>query len=417
MTVQKIALITQWFPPEPVRQPLWIAQAIRDSGKTVHVVSAAPNYPTGEVYPGYKASKVAQDRVEGIPVTRCPIYPSHDRSTVRRAMNYLSFAASASWFGRREISGADAAVVYSSPATTALPATLAQALKGKPYLLIIQDLWPDTVLSTGFLRPGWKRSLVETTLAAYDRVTCQKATRVLAISPGMRAMLIERGVPSEKIAVMYNWVDEDVFFPRAPTGELRRLVGADVSDIVLLYAGNHGPAQDLDSWLEALARVQDLTRLHTVFMGDGVHKERLVDRAHSLGLQRVYFLDPVPTETYCCLAADADAQIISLGADPLFQVTVPGKLQACLALGSCVVASVSGDAAEIIHRAQAGYLAAPGNVFEIEQRLRELYHADPSALLGKKLRASHFYREELSRAKGSEVLAKAIEDMLGTQAG
>lgn len=413
----RIAYVTQWFPPEPAGASLWIAQAIQSSGRDVHVVTSTPNYPEGVVYPGYSTRRVTNEVIEGLKATRCPAYPSHDRSALKRAANYLSFAASASWHGREALRTADAAVVYSSPATSALPALLARALGRTPYVLIIQDLWPDTVLETGFLGSGAARTLAKFTLGVMDRVTCERASQILVISCGMREALISRGVPPEKVTVMHNWVDEKVIYPRDKTGRLRQLVGASESDLVLLYAGNHGPAQDLGTWLEALRRVRDLSSLHVVFMGNGIERDDLASRAQRDGLDRVHFLEAVGLEEYVVMAADADAQIVSLADQPLFRITIPGKVQACLALGSCVIASLAGDAAELVHEADAGYVAEPGNIDEIEQAIRLAYAAGPTALRVMGESARDFYLARLSRERGSAILASEIESAVAAGSG
>ena len=151
MKKTKAVLVTQWFPPEPDGAPLWIAEALRDQGIDVGVVTGVPHYPTGVPATGYKGTDWKRDTARGFRILRVPEYPSHDTSAIRRIATFGSFAISSAALASRTIGRADVTLVYSSPATSALPAMVARARYGTPYVLLIQDLWPDSIFATGFL--------------------------------------------------------------------------------------------------------------------------------------------------------------------------------------------------------------------------------------------------------------------------
>jgi glycosyltransferase involved in cell wall biosynthesis len=411
----KVAYITQWFSPEPVGPAVWIAQALEQNGFEVSVITAVPNYPQGVVYPGYSVFRSRREVIHDIDVVRSPVYPSHDKSAMRRALNYMTFAVSSSWVGRKELKNADVVLVYASPQTAAIPALILRRWRGKPYVLIVQDLWPDSVLQTGFLNSSFARKIAQRLLGALDRVVSRNANQIIVIAPGMKQALVARGVPQEEITVMFNWADESVLFPRIQTGLLRRQLGISDDDLLFVYAGNHGSAQGLEDWINAIQAVEDLTDLHFVFIGDGAEKTKLEQMANSLRLKRIYFLDHMTPEEFARRVADCDAQIISLTDAPLFQITIPGKVQSSLALGSAMIASIAGDAAGIIDESGAGILASPCDQLEIENAIRQGYAEGQVALRKRGELGREYYLGRMRSAIGSTQLANVLRSAAATR--
>lgn len=200
----RILILGQFFTPEPDFKGLPFAQALRDRGHEVEVLTGFPNYPGGRVYPGYRVRPWQREVMDGITVNRVALYPSHDRSTVRRAANYLSFALSAATLGPLLVRKPDVAYVYHPPATVGLPAIALRAWHGCPLVYDIQDLWPDTVFSSGMVRRRW----IASALDRWCRLVYAHVDRLVVLSPGFRETLIARGVAAEKIDVIYNWADE-----------------------------------------------------------------------------------------------------------------------------------------------------------------------------------------------------------------
>jgi glycosyltransferase involved in cell wall biosynthesis len=381
---------------------------LHDQGFLVNTVTAIPNYPAGIVYPGYRPWRVARESISGISTLRCPVYPSHDNSAGRRALNYMSFAITATWAGRRILNSADVALIYSSPATAALPAIVAHRRSGVPYVLLIQDLWPDTVLQTAMVESDSLRRLAATVLGSFDRYSTDHASHIIVISPGMKEALVARGVQEDKITVMFNWIDESVLRPRPRSGSLRGRLAIPADDLVFMYAGNHGSAQGLQAWISAIERTQDLDNLHCVFVGSGTEKTQLAARAAELRLARTHFVNPVGVDEFAELAADADAQIISLRDAPLFNITIPGKVQSCLALQSAIVASVSGDAADVLTDSGAGILATPEDPASIERAIRQAHTEGRGILTGRGEAGYKYYLGSMSRERGSAILASVL---------
>jgi colanic acid biosynthesis glycosyl transferase WcaI len=148
---RRILLITQWFDPEPTFKGLAFARELVRRGYDVEVLTGFPNYPGGKVYPGYRIRLLQRQHIEGVEVTRVALYPSHDHSGVRRALNYLSSAFSAVRYAVLLARRPDVVYVYHPPLTVSIVAVLMRLLRRVPVVLDIQDLWPDTLRATGMI--------------------------------------------------------------------------------------------------------------------------------------------------------------------------------------------------------------------------------------------------------------------------
>ncbi|GIJ33484.1 glycosyltransferase family 4 protein [Micromonospora sediminimaris] len=407
-TVTRVALISQFFPPEPVPIPLGLTRCLRRQGFEVDVLTGVPNYPTGIVHPGYSHRRPVVDHVDGLRVLRTPLHPSHDRSAAGRATNYLSWATSSTLLGASLLRTADVALVYSSPATAATAALAARLRWGIPYVLMVMDLWPDSVFATGFLTRGLARRVAETTLSRFTDVAYRQAEHVTVPSPGLRETLVARGVPTEKVSVVYNWADEKLMQPTEPDPHLRNSLGLSPDDFVVLYGGNHGPAQDLGVAVAAMGRLRDLTDVHLVLVGDGVSKSALRTTTAQLGLRTVHFVDPVPPERMAAVMAAADIQLVCLADEPLFRITMPSKVQTILACGQPILSCAPGEAARAVADAGAGFTTAPGDPQRLAQTIR-LAHATPRAQLRAMGQAGlDHYRLLMSEAANAQLLAELL---------
>lgn len=398
----RIGVVSQWYDPEEgsASVPGAISRALLKRGHEVHVLTGFPNYPHGKVYPGYRVRAYQYERLDGVHVHRAPLIPSHDRSAARRAANYLSFAAAAS-AAILKLPRMDAWLVYSTPATVAIPALVGRAVRGVPFVILIQDLWPDTVVQSGFVEVGRGLRVMERALSAYCNHTYRKASAIAVTAPGMRDVLIQRGVPSAKLHFLPNWVDETVFRPTAPD---RTLAADDPSAYVVMYAGNLGDLQGLDVVLEAWQRLGDLTGARLVFVGSGIGETRLRARATELGLRGVSFLGQLPLRRMGGILAAGDVQLICLRDLPLFRSILPSKVQASLAAGRPIVASVPGDAARVVEESGAGIAVPPEDPAALAGALRDLHAVGAVGRSALGDRAARYYQEHFSEEVGTSTL-------------
>jgi lipopolysaccharide/colanic/teichoic acid biosynthesis glycosyltransferase/glycosyltransferase involved in cell wall biosynthesis len=394
----RILMLTQWFDPEPTFKGLEFARKLVECGHDVEVLTGFPNYPRGQLYPGYRLRLCQRESVDEISIVRVPLYPSHDRSAWRRALNYLSFAIAATVLGPALVRRPDVIYAYHPPGTIGLPALALGRWFSAPVVYDVQDLWPDTILSTGMLSGGrgalWAR-LPILLLGRFCRFVYRHADRVVVLSPGFRRTLIERGVAADKVEVIYNWAP-----PQQPAE-----AGSHVPDgkFTVVFAGNMGLAQGLDAVLEAAARCAvTASTVRFRFLGAGVDVDRLKRRAGEMRLANVEFLGWQPLAGTQAILNAADALLVHLKDDPLFAITIPSKTQAYLAAGRPIVMAVRGDAADLVARAGAGVLAEPGNPESIAEAIRRLAEmpAAERARMGQSGR--EFYESRLAFGRAVE---------------
>lgn len=409
----RLAFVTQWFSPEEPSIALSISKALRHEGWSVSALTGIPNFPAGKVFAGYSAWRVYNEEIDGITVRRAPLFPSHDRSTLRRVANYVSWAVSASFVGRRVLRTADVCLVYSSPATAALPAMAARKLHRKPYVLMVQDLWPDSIFASGFFPAGTMRKIAESLTGAFVDATYRHAAHVAVISPGMKMILESRGVPDEKVSVVYNWVGEETLSPASPDHSWRAELGLEPDDFVVMYAGTHGFAQDLGTAVDAFGLMPAEARCHLVLVGDGVEKPGLIARAAKVAPDRVHFLPWVLKESIGATMAAAEVQLVSLKDDPLFRITMPSKVQSVLASGLPALVVASGDAADVVEKARAGVAVEPGDPRALAKAVLTLEAMGKNELRHLGENGRRYYHDEMSESIG----AMRLSDVLTVAAG
>lgn len=408
----RLTFVTQWFPPEPASIALGMARELENQGWEVSVLTGMPNYPTGKLHAGYRSPRPQTEAVSGMRVHRTPLYPYHGASSVKRILNYASWALSSTLFGSRAFAGADVSLVYSSPATSAIAAVVRRRVAGVPYVLVIQDLWPDSIFASGFLTRGLLSRLAHHLTDRFVNWTYAHASHVVVISPGMARVLEDRGVDTERISLVYNWRDESVFRPQTPSTKLKDRLGLATDDFVILYGGNHGAAQGLSALIEAVGLLPSDRNSHAVLIGDGIEKNSLQDLARRVAPDRVHFLDPLPAAEMPVLMASADIQFISLADRPLFRHTMPSKVQAALATGVPSLVAVRGDAADVVTAAGAGIAATPEDASSIANAIMCAQDMGSDALREMGAAARRLYEREMSADSGASKLSRILETVV-----
>lgn len=397
----RILMITQWFDPEPTFKGLLFAKELKRHGYEVDVVTGFPNYPGGKLYKGYRIRPFQREVIDDIRVLRVPLYPSHDGSGFRRALNYISFALSASLavlLMRRP----DVAYVYHPPATVGLPAMVLKAFKGVPYVYDVQDLWPDTLAATGMINS----EPVLKFIGALMDVVYNGSARIVVLSHGFREALSQRSVPARRIEVIPNWAHEDQMDLRLTPSRAAEL-GFE-GKFTVTFAGNMGKGQALETVLEAAKRLVDEERFRFLLIGGGVDFENLRRLSLENQLTNVDFMPRRPPSEIGEILALSDALLVHLRDDPLFSITIPSKTQAYLLAGRPIIMGVRGDAAKIVSEAGAGMCFEPENAAELAHSVRTLMAMEPSELQSMGTAGLRFYREKMSLEAGARRFADVL---------
>lgn len=399
----KIVLLSQWYPPEPARLLQELAQTLQEQGHSVTVLTGFPNYPTGQVYPGYKIRFHQREVLSDVHLIRVPLYANHSSSGIKRILNYISFAVSSSILGPWLVSRPDVMFVYHPPLTIGLPAYVLSRVWRVPFVYQVQDMWPETLKATGMLNSD----RVLQWIGGFAKFIYRKASAICVISEGFRQNLLQKGVPDEKVHVISNWVDANAFAPVQPESTLAEQYHL-AGKFNIMFAGNMGEAQALETIIEAASLLKDLPQIQFVMVGDGVAHSKLTKLVSEKQLNNVLFLGRHPEDEMPKLFALADVLLVHLKADPLFRITVPHKIFAYMASAKPIIAAVDGDAADMVTRNGAGMACPPENpvaIADVARRMYQLGSEERYAMAENGLKAVHsLYSRPHLVAKIEEVL-------------
>lgn len=365
----RILILSQYYWPEPIPKPMELAQALSAAGDEVTVLTGFPNYPTGRLYGGYKLALIRKYEVDRICVLRTYEFPYHGTRAIGRFANYVSFMLSAP-FGSLLAPKLDAIYVWHPPLTIGIAAWLIALLRGIPFVYDVQDIWPEAAVLSGILKPGF----VVRCLSVLERFIYRRANHLLAVTEGARSNLISKGVAAEKVTVMPHWFDDSIFVSQSPSlrDATRARYGWD-GQFVLLFAGNLGLVQGLETLVYAAENLRADSQVLFAFVGEGADKPRLQGLVESLGLgTKVQFIERQPMGNMPSLLSAADGLLVHLKHSELSNYVIPTKTLAYLGSGTPIIMAMSGAAASLIEHAGAGIVVPPEDPIQLAMAVRKL---------------------------------------------
>ena len=391
----KILLLTQWYPPEPGVLLQELAQTLQAKSHDVTVLTGFPNYPSGHLYPGYQLRLRQHELLAGVRVVRVPLYMNHSLSSIKRVLNYVSFALSSSILGFWLVRRPDVIFVYHPPLTIGLPAWILSRLWNVRFVYQIQDMWPETLAATNMIKSRHVFSII----GRFARWVYAKAHTILAISPGFERNLIDKGVSAEKVKVIPNWMEDDLSARAMPNMQLAQRLGL-AGRFNIMFAGNIGEAQGLETVLKAAKLLEGFTRIQFVFIGDGTALPILKRTAEAQLISNVRFLGRFSQEMMPELYALADVLLVHLRDDPLFRITIPHKILGYMGSGKPILAALAGDGADLVTAAGAGISCPPGNPEALAEAVKDFLkrsNEERKAMgeSGRQTVQTHFSREVL----------------------
>lgn len=371
-----ILFLSHYFPPEgnaPATRVFQMCRRWVKAGHEVRVVTGVPNVPTGKAYDGYKNRLSQRETMDGITVLRVWTYLAPNRGTVRRTLNYLSFMISALFAGlftpRPDI------IISTSPQFfCGWAGALVARLRRVPFVLEVRDLWPESIVAVNAMRSG----LAIRFLGWLEQKLYAAAGLIVTVGDGYRRRLIERGVPSSKIAVITNGVDRETLKPGARDESLREKFGL-AGKFVCAYVGTIGMACGLDVVLRAATLLKQQGRNDIAFLlvGDGAVLEALKKIAADQKLANVVFAGLQPKPLIPALLATSDACLVHLRKQELFQSVLPSKLFEAAAMARPIILGVQGSAAGLLTDMNGGICIEPENEEELCSAVTRLSD-DPS---------------------------------------
>lgn len=370
----RVLVWSQYFWPENFRINELVA-ALHQDGVQITVLTGKPNYPEGKIYAGYKAHGILHEQYAGAEVVRIPLIPRGNGSSLHLLLNYLSFIFSGYLLAPLALRGRkyDLVFVYApSPLLQALPAILLARLKRAPLVVWVQDLWPESLAATGFAKNPWVLKVVKTLVHYIYR----RADSILVQSEAFRRP-VERLVGDLR---KVHYYPNTAQLPQNDIGHTvsTKLVSQLRKCFSIVFAGNLGAAQSLETILSAAEYLDARPEIQFFIIGGGSRESWLAEQVCRRRLANVVLTGRLPQTEMPSVFAAASALLVTLADSPTFALTIPSKLQAYLAAGRPVIASLNGEGAKIVSDAEAGFTCPAGDAEALGAAVLKLYGLAPN---------------------------------------
>lgn len=391
---KSILVICQYYKPEPFRISD-ICEEMVKRGHEVHVVTGYPNYPEGILYDGYGKGKHIDEIVNGVRIHRCYTVP-RQTGTIKRMLNYYSYAISSTAYVLssrcKAVNGKPFDIVYCNQLSPVMMASAAIAYKRKykvPVIMYCLDLWPESLIAGGITR----KSVIYKYFHVISKKIYRSVNQILITSKMFSEYLQnEFGIESDKIEYLPQYA-EGIF----EVSEFKK--NTDVFDF--MFAGNIGAIQSIETIIEAAKMLTDMpVRFHII--GGGTDLERLKECGKDLN--NICFYGRRPLEEMPEFYKKADAMLVTLKADKVLSMTLPGKVQSYMAVGKPIIGAIDGETEKVISDAACGYCGKAEDAETLAENIRKFIQDPNRDLMGKNARI--YYEKHFEQKKFMDGLEK-----------
>lgn len=362
----KILFLTDNFPPEvnaPATRTFEHCREWVKAGHDVTVITCFPNYPQGKVYPGYTNSLCKTECMDGIKVVRVWSYMTANKGFIKRIIDFISFSVTSFFAGLfREC---DIIVATSPQFFTALSGRTLGFFKRKPWIMEVRDLWPDSIKAVGAM----KESVVLKYFSKEEKWCYLSAKKIVVVTNSFKREIAKKGIPEDKIFVIKNGANTELFKPREKSQELLRKLGLE-GKRVLGYVGTLGMAHKIDFLIDC---VKDLDDYALMILGNGAEKENIQQKIESEGIKNVVLLDSVSKNEVAEYIALQDAALVNLRKSSLFTTVIPSKIFETASMRIPIMLGVDGEAREMVEEFGAGLFYEPENREDFLEKLNTLF--------------------------------------------
>ncbi len=344
-----------------------------EQGHEITVLAGMVDYNSGRKPPEYRWRFIKrEDPIPGVRVYRCHVSQSYNTSFLGRAWAYFSFAVSSIIAGVFFAPRPKVIVATSPPLTVGVTMKWLKRLLRCPAIFEVRDLWPESAIDTGVLKPGRLANM----LFRMEADAYRTADWINVLTPAFRETLIEKkGVSPDRISMITNGADPDLFMPGPKENDVRRDLGLE-GKFAIGYFGAHGKANRLGQLLEVAGRLKnELPEVQIVLVGTGMEKESLQKSASERGLTNVTFVDPVPKEKVADYILAMDVCTAVLMKNDTFKTVYPNKVFDYMCCERPTLIAIDGVARKLVEDAKAGIYAEPENIEEIVDAIRNLYNS------------------------------------------
>ncbi len=405
----RVLYLTQYFPPEigaTQTRAREMASGLVRAGHEVTVVTEFPNHPHGVIPAEYRGRMTERTTEDGVDVLRVRVLASPKKSFTRRMGFYLSYSAMATLAALFRTRGRyDVIYATSPPLFTGMAALALRRAKRLPLVFEVRDLWPDAAIELGEVRSDRAIRMSR----ALEHRCYSDASRIVAVSRGIRDRIVELGGDEAKLAVVPNGVNVDRYRKRPRDPAIRRGWGVPDDAFVVGYTGLLGLAHGLEVALETAERFRDDPTIRFVFLGDGPRKEALQEDAARRALPNVTFADAVPDEELARHIAAIDLGLDTRRRIGISRGTLPVKMFSYLACEVPAVLAVEGEAADLLRDSGGGRAVPPEDPEALARAISEL-RSDSSVREEMGRRGRRFVEERFSRAELARRLGEVLEE-------
>jgi len=394
-----ITILCHYFWPElgaPSARLKEMADVWLKEGHAVSILTNYPNHPTGLIQDGYKNGPPSIEIKDGLRIVRLTTFATPNRGFIKKTLGHLVYMWNAIFQGRQFVRETDVFVASSPTLFTVVSAWwLGRKLK-KPFVFEVRDLWPAIFVELGTIRNRFAIRLLE----MLELFLYRKSAKVVTVTRAFGADIARRGIPEKKIAFIPNGADTTRFTPGPSDEALRRTLNLE-GKFLVLYIGAHGISQGLPKVLEAAERLASHLDIHFLFVGEGADKEKMETLCRERHLKNVTLLPGCAKDQVLRYYRSADLCLVPLRNIPLFKTFIPSKMFEILSAGRPILASLEGEAAEILTASGAAVVVPPENPEALAEAVLHLASApkqrEKMAKAGPPFVAEHFCREKLAR--------------------
>jgi len=348
------------------------------------------------LYQGYKNRWMTREEKDGINVCRVKTFLAPNAGFLRRTLNYLFFMA-ASVIAATRLLKPDVVVATSPQFFCAVAGYVVSRIKRAPFIFELRDIWPESIVTVGAMRPSMPIRLLE----KLELFLYRKSVRVVALTDAFKENLISRGIPSSKIDVIKNGVDLSFFSPQPGSPEILRELGAE-GRFIASYIGTVGMAHAIDRIVEVADRLRNNPGIFFVIVGDGAERRRILNLVVNKGLHNIKVLNGVSKDQVRDYYALTDLYLVTLKNTKLFRTVIPSKIFEAMAMARPILCAVDGECRKIIEDAKSGIYVEPENVDQMAETILQLWSKkDVLEKMGKNGRVfveRYFNRDDLARA-------------------
>lgn len=368
----RILFLTDNFPPEvnaTASRTYDHAKEWVKAGHEVTVITCFPNFPKGKVFDGYKNGLYKKEIVDGIKVIRVWSYITANKGFFRRTLDFISFSVTsfiAGLFVKTDV------IVATSPQFfTALSGRTLAFWKRKPWVMEVRDLWPESIKTVGAMKDNLFIRYFE-----WQEMRCYKsASRIVVVTDSFKKTLIDRGINPEKIDVVKNGANRELFKPIPKDVKLINELGLEGKKIIG-YIGTHGMAHKLDFILDCAKNMIGKNDYHFIFIGSGAERDKLLEKKSVEGIDNVTMIDSVPKSEVSRYISILDLSLINLRKSELFKTVIPSKIFENAGMEIPIIMGVQGEAQDIIETYNAGLCFEPEDEEDFVKKLNLLLTDD-----------------------------------------